>query len=664
MVADGLIPKEAPVALPRSLADRWPCILAILLLAVHSGLLLYAASQDFVTYDEAANISAGIYYWNTGDYRLYSVNPPLTKLAATLPVLAADPILPPIYVSNDPGRRIEWHVGDQFAQANASGYQRLVVLARLAGIGWSVIGGLIIYCWANQLFGSPAGLIGLAVWCIEPNVLTHAHLATADLPAAVAALAAAYAFWSYLRTPTWTRACVAGVVLGLAQLVKTTLIVLYPLWLVLWVAFRVWAHQSARKQPTSPAPLLRPGAVQLAVLLLLSLGILNLGYEFEGTGRRLKDYSFISRSLGGLRPNGTLHQAGSTDNRFRDTWLGEVPVPLPASYVSGIDVQRRGFEGYEGHLNFLRGEWRVGGWWYYYLYACAVKIPLGILGLLGLAVAVQLTHRQPNTTRFDLFLLWAVPTVIFCLVSSQLSMNKHVRYVLPAFPFVAVGIGAVAVLLRGDPLSSTERSAGARPLVRPIVVFGLLLWAGVSSLSVYPCSVSYFNEAAGGPANGHWHLSGTNVDIGQDLWRLRDWLDAHPDPRPLGLAYHNQVDPGIAGLQFTLPPVGVAKQQIPDDPSKQLALGPHPGRYALSVRYVQGQRGRPPDGSGNYDQQIPTNGYAYFQHFQPIARAGYAIFIYDISLEEANRVRQTIGLQPLPDAPGRVRSSEAEESAN
>jgi hypothetical protein len=43
------------------------------------------------------------------------------------------------------------------------------------------------------------------------------------------------------------------------------------------------------------------------------------------------------------------------------------------------------------------------------------------------------------------------------------------------------------------------------------------------------------------------------------------------------------------------------------------------------------------------------NGYSYFQHFQPIAKAGYSIFIYHFTLEDANRLRREWGLPLLSE---------------
>jgi hypothetical protein len=56
-----------------------------------------------------------------------------------------------------------------------------------------------------------------------------------------------------------------------------------------------------------------------------------------------------------------------------------------------------------------------------------------------------------------------------------------------------------------------------RSRLRGLAVAAGLLATIYSTLSVFPHSLAYFNEASGGPENGHKHLLGSNLDWGQDL---------------------------------------------------------------------------------------------------------------------------------------------------
>jgi len=147
----------------------------------------------------------------------------------------------------------------------------------------------------------------------------------------------------------------------------------------------------------------------------------------------------------------------SSTNRFINTWLGELPTPFPKNYLLGIDIQQHDFEDY-GRPSYLRDQWRDHGWWYYYLYAVAIKVPLG-LWLLGiLAIISRRRHKvrpiadsqQPTAKARDEFILLFPAIVIFVVVSSQTGFSEHMRYVLPVFPFFFVWIGGIARILLTD----------------------------------------------------------------------------------------------------------------------------------------------------------------------------------------------------------------------
>jgi hypothetical protein len=351
------------------------------------------------------------------------------------------------------------------------------------------------------------------------------------------------------------------------------------------------------------------------LVLLLALYVLNLGYEFEGTLQKLGEYAFVSEALGGRREQ-SLKQS-TVGNRFLNTWLAGVPVPLPSNYVQGIDVQKWDFE--RKMWSYLRGEWREGGWWYYYLYGLLIKAPLGTWILVLLAIGVGLFGQKYGAGWRQELVLLAPAVVVLTLVSSQTGFNHHVRYVLPALPFVFVWGSKVA---RAVPLGHQKVA---------YIATVALLWSIGSSLWIYPHSLSYFNELVGGPFGGHAHLGVSNIDWGQDLFYLTQWLDQHPNARPLGLAYDCPlVDPRILGIEYTLPPQGPDAERY----AGPRLLGPQPGWYAVSVNRIRDR----------------ANQYSYFLRFEPVATAGYSIYIYHVRSDEANRVRRELGA-PEIDVP-------------
>jgi 4-amino-4-deoxy-L-arabinose transferase-like glycosyltransferase len=537
------------------------------------------------------------------------VNPPLVRLVATAPVLLLDP--PFEWADEEIGfPRAEFIAGTEFFRLHEEEALRCLTIARWACIPFSLLGAYVCFLWAGELYRRCAGLVALALWCLGPNILAHAQLITPDVGAAAFGVAACYLFWHWLKAPRWETAFAAGVVLGLAELTKLTWLVLIGLWPALWCIDRATARGKAAR---GPAP---REALQLAAILLLGWLVVNVGYGFECCFRRLGDFQFFSRALGGdAAPEPYPDQP---PNRFAGLWLGEIPVPLPANYVQGIDLQKRDFE--VGGASYLRGQWQSRGWWYYYLYALAIKVPLGTWVLVLLAAGASLMGRgSPGRWRDEVVLL-APALAVLTLVSSQTGFSHHMRYVLPMFPFAMVWASKVAGTVQ------------TRSRMVPFLVAGALAWSVASSLWIYPHSLAYFNELVGGPKGGHRHLLNSNIDWGQDLLFLRRWLAAHPQVDLSGLAVTSAYGPHLAGTEAPTPPFG-KEAHSPQWDHRLRPIGPLPGWYAISVNELQSQ----------------NRAYAYFLRFTPTAMAGYSIYVYNMSVQQVNGVRQERALPQLPD---------------
>ena len=494
--------------------------------------------------DEIGHVASGACHWKTGTYAAYRVNPPLARMVAALAILPARPETDFHRLDPSPGLRPEWDLGQDFLAANPDRFLLLVRLARLPGLAWSVLGALIIYAWGRDLYGRLGGLIGLAVWCFQPVILAFAHVVTPDVPAAVAGVSASYAFWRFLRLGGWSRAVLAGLLLGLAELTKLTMVVFYVVWPLLW-----WLRERRQAATGRVAR-----AAQLMAILAITVPVLNVGYAFQGTGRRLGDYAFVSRMFAGDRPESHWDQAG---NRFRGTWLGALPVPLPEDYLRGADAQRIDFESLMP--SYLGGVWKDGGWYYYYLYAWAVKTPLGFLALFAWAVARPrpIPRAGAESGPDDEWHLWLPALVLLGLVSSQTGFNHHVRYILPALPFLAILTGRLALRI----------TPGSRGRVLPLTA--MLAWGVASTLSVHPHELSYFNELAGGPARsrppgGQQHRLGSGPAL----------LEAVARRAPRGQA----APPGVLQLGRPQPPGHrLPPPRARPGPARPRAEGPRPG---------------------------------------------------------------------------------------
>ncbi|MEI6540165.1 MAG: hypothetical protein WCO86_11670, partial [Planctomycetota bacterium] len=281
---------------------------------------------------------------------------------------------------------------------------------------------------------------------------------------------------------------------------------------------------------------------------------------------------------------------------------------------------KRDFE--RGFRSYLMGEWKHGGWWYYYLIGFLVKEPIGFQLMLYASIVHGLWYWKRWTK--ERFREWSLivlpPLLIFGLVSSQTGFNHHMRYVLPAYPFLFIIAARTVTLGKFWKWFS----------------YACLTWQAAAVLWFAPHWMSYFNEAAGGPKNGHKWLVDSNIDWGQDILMLKWWQDKHPEAAPLNAAMFTGFDPKDIGLKFKLPAPFVKGQ--PEVVTKDGLRGPQPGWYALSVCMLKGMHFSVPEGDG--DWSASTENFTYFlDNFEPVDMIGYSIYIYHITEEDAARVR-------------------------
>lgn len=526
--------------------DRLRKIAVCVLLTTQAGLLAYSATRHSPTHLEPAFLASGISHWQFGRFELYRVNPPLVRMVAALPVLAVDCKTDWSRFYDGPGSRAEFPVGEDFIEANGPASISLFYYARWACIPFNLIGAYFAYCWAMELYRSvAAGFMTLVLYIFEPNLLAHGELITPDGACTAFGILAGYTFWRWLKQPTWVRAILAGASLGIAELSKTSWLILFGLWPLLWGLWRwmesptitdrqsdsIDSPESTPRVSTAPprSALVKTGVVpsqcflghshssffQLAGILLIAIYIINLCYLFDGFGTPLKDFQFVSKTFTG---NGV---SGMEGNRFRSTCLADLCIPLPKQYILGIDSQNKDLEHY-GEPSYLRGEWKNGGWWYYYIYGLLIKVPCATWILLALIVLARQTTTSLTASVNDELILLVPAITLIVVASSQTAFNIHLRYVFPSLGMAMVFLGQAAVLV---------------PRQLP---FGILLTNSLVGLSVastlvtYPHHLAYFNSFVGRHA-GNRHILGSSFDWGQDLIDVAVWASNHPEYRRINL---------------------------------------------------------------------------------------------------------------------------------
>ena len=590
-------------------------------------LMLFRAWTESYVFCEHGRLASGAVYLRTGDFFPFHVNPPLVSLAAAVSsmVMGANP--PNLMLLSITSlMRIEGILGESFVEANPNHFL-LVFAGRCVCILLSLFGLLALLRRAPTMYRASTPILILFLLGFLPYFLGFGSVINSDVISAVFGGIAVSLFIGWLRHPDRSRMLCAGIALGLAELTKFTLILFYPLFLVMFLFFAPKSRKSAQIG-------FRSRLLQFAGICAMSLVVINLGYLFEGTGRPLRSFHFQTKLLTG-KPAPSGDKAPAVGNRFdgsgnrAERGLGYLPMPLPVNYIQGIDTQRLDFE--RGLPSYLRGKWSNHGWFGYYFYALLIKTPLGTIGILVLAVFCSLFLKGYNAPWREEVLTLLPGIAILLFVSCQTGFSKHSRYIIPALPFFIVWMSKVGRAF--TPELKAVSPASSR-VVRVLTVF-FAVWSIGSSLWVYPHSIAYFNELAAliptpedpyypkpepekrsvckivrgaldaGPLNGPRHLLDSNIDWGQDILGLERWCKSRPEITEMKT---------VLSGSYPVKETGIPSAGYPP-------VEPEPGWYALSANFL-------------YDEQ---KSYRYFLNFRPAAVIGYTIYVYHIMQEEIRR---------------------------
>ena len=634
---------------------------------MHGALAVSSLLQENPTVDEVAHLPAGVSYWETGTFKLYHHNPPLVKLVAALPVVLSTHVTAPLYQMGSWRNESQATFAMSFAFLNQANYFELFDRARLLMPLFSILGGLVVFEWSRRLYGSGGGLLSLALWCLCPNVLAHSRLVTSDLAGASIGAGATYLFWRSRRDPRWSWVVLAGVALGLAQLTKFSLILLYGLWPLLAIVRFLLVRGEGGSTRWSKV------LARWVAILGLSLLVIDAGYLFEGVGTPLGKLEFASRSLtspaepGSYRPtnsNQLLTRAWSFRvNRFRGTLLGPFPSPLPRHFLLGFDEQKLESEGVpfyfsnpslphddskgDGYPVYLNGQLRRTGWWYYYLATLAYKIPEGTWALVLISGGVLVGVKRSKAAWADELTVLAIPVVVLLAMSFLTDICLGLRYILAVFPFVFIATGKVVPWATALAGWSRKLAVGA--------VAGSIVATTAATLTIHPDYLAYFNQVSGGPDRGSEHLIDSNLDWGQDLLKLNRWLKKEHPGRKVGLAYFGQINPTLLtlrrdGFRWFLPPVLPGTTLPVESENKTPPIGPlarlEPGLYAVSASLVRGLPFRLHD-PRSLDEPVlfweprwnaREGAFAYFRELRPVHRVGRSIYVYEVTQQECDRL--------------------------
>ena len=142
----------------------------------------------------------------------------------------------------------------------------------------------------------------------------------------------------------------------------------------------------------------------------------------------------------------------------------------------------------------------------------------------------------------------------------------------------------------------------------------LILWQAISVISIYPHFLAYANEIVGGPDNLYIYTVNSNLDWGQDLKRLKKWVNENKIDK-IYVDYFGGGDAQYYLKEKYAPWWGTRDPQ-------ELPKGSY---LAVSATFLQGGRGEPVPG---FNQQYGY--YRWLDKYKPVTKIGYSIFVYYI----------------------------------
>ena len=550
---------------------------------VFTSLCVSSYVQKSAIADEPINLTAGYTMLRLHDYRIHPENLPCLRMWTALPLL----LLPDVKLDTN---RVTWKQDNRAAFAFEFLYRdndadRLIYRARfmvvLLGLGL----GCLVFFWAREWFGMTTAVLALALYATEPNLLAHAGIASMDLGISLLIFGTFYFLWRLTQKYT------AGNLLGLAGFFtlavvsKFTGVLLLPL-VGLLLGIGAWRNSHWLTGGLARGRRLWLAAGTLLGLLLLAYGAIWAAYDFRYLPK--PDSGTPFRFTEQTPPGG---DSSSWTPALR--WLDTQHL-LPNACTQGFALEQARAQIWP---SYLAGATSRTGWWYYFPFAMLIKTPVA---LLFLAATGGCLCCRPNGQFLKRGLFLILPLLVGLAAGMAARLNIGLRHILPLYPFlIMTAAAAIAELLR------------QRRIIRNVCLGGLCLFQFAESARAYPDYLAYFNPLIGGSRNGHKYLADSNIDWGQDLKQLKQWLDQHHLDH-IQLSYFGMADPAYYGIRATY---------LPGSPffgEPRTSQPTVPGFIAVSVHNLVGA-----------NPGLPRpDFYNLLLNQQPVAELGHSIHVY------------------------------------
>ncbi|MDO8561157.1 MAG: glycosyltransferase family 39 protein [bacterium] len=593
--------------------------LAFAILGVMALLMVFSSIGDSAIMDELAHIPAGYSYLTQKDYRLNPEHPPLIKDLAAVPALFLGLNFPTDTKAWREDINGQWTQGEIFLYESGNNPDSILFWMRLPEMLLALLFGWLFFRWTKKNFGYLAAILALTFYAFSPTFIAHSRFVTTDLAAAFAFFIGIVSFISFLESPTRKNMLITGLLFGVAELLKFSLFLLLPIYAILLVMWVIVQNADLNEK-------LRL-FTKLAGKTIL-IGLIGTILIWAVYGYHVWNYP----------PERQLHDAEYTLSSFGnrqlvniDLWMIKQPVFRPlGQYFMGILMVVQRVAG--GNTNYFLGEVSSGGSRLYFPTMYLLKEPLAfhILSLIALIFAARkiLRVRQKSIEKTFSWMRGNYITVsawVFIIFywgySMRAPLNIGVRHLLPTFTFIYLLVskglsGWLSNVKNADPRTwhgwiKNIYELYIKSVPKYLLLGVLLVWLIADTIVTYPHFLSYYNELAGGTDNGYKYAVDSNYDWGQDLKRLKEFTEKN-GIKKIAVDYFGGGSPKYyLGNKFE--PWWSAK-------------GPAHGWFAISSTFQMSALGKPVPGF----VQKPEDSYEWLKNYQPVARTGKSIFIYQL----------------------------------
>ncbi len=580
----------------------------VILLAVFVAQALYFAANSSYTYDETVSVINGYYYLTTHDLRLGLSQPPLGAYLSAIPLFLLDVHFD---FSRESCRAYDnWLCAHEVLFESGNNALQILFFSRLMSIAASAAVGFLIFVWARELFGVRPALLSLALFAFNPIIISHGTLALTNSFLAFFVLLNFYFFHRLLRKYSFRNCALFFLSFALAVASKVNALILLPviytvLLLLLW-----------RIKAVTLLPLLRKGwwanikvfALHAFFGAVVTFFVLLMVYQFQfGTLASSVPPKYVP-----VFEDKIASQLPLSIAKVAEFVVFRLPLPFPSFFSGAAWHAVAG----ETKLSFLNGEIFTGTKLLFFQLVFILKTPLALiaLALLGLFISLAGKFKLHNPAAKGGILFLIIPGVVW-FAFFALTLNSGVQHILPIYPLVIILAGRSALWLSG--LN-----------IRTAFISLLLLWSVASAALIAPYYLAYFNELAGGADRGHAVLGVPNFDWGQDLHSLRRYM-AGNNISSLKLSYFGTASPASYGINFQYLASPIFQPWDPNftpiAPKGYVeSCGPASGIVAVSAT--------------NYYGIFLNNRscYDWLRNYQPVARVGHTIWVYNLSGGQLN----------------------------